>query len=57
MLLASGAPTQLFGTPVVQALITNKWEEFGRAHMWQKIAWFLLQTALFYAFQVGCGAT
>ena len=54
MLLASGAPTKLFGTPVVRALIKNKWEEFGKTHMWQKLAWFLLQTSLFYAFQVCC---
>ncbi len=56
MLLASGAPTKLYGTPVVSALITNKWNEFGRAHMYKTIAWFLLQTGLFYAFQVSSGA-
>ena len=52
MLLASGAPTELFGTPVVKALIKSKWKEFGKAHLCQKGAWFLLQASLFYAFQV-----
>ena len=53
MLLASGAPTQLFGTPVVKALIKNKWEEFGKVHLCQKGLWFLLQFSLFFSFQVG----
>jgi hypothetical protein len=54
-LLDSGAPTRLFGVPMVRALIENKWNEFGKRHLVLQGARFLLHLSLFFAFQAGAG--
>jgi hypothetical protein len=55
MLLDCGAPARLFGAPIVRTLIEIKWSEYGLQHLWRQGGWFLLQFALFVAFQVGVG--
>jgi hypothetical protein len=53
----NGVPPQVFSTPVVTALIKNKWEEFGKllnslAHTRTRL---VPADRLFHAFQVGFG--
>ncbi len=55
-LLDSGVPTQVYGAPIVRALIESKWHEFGKRQLFCQGFWFLLEMALFFAFQVGRSA-